>query len=108
MSDIEVPCRAPMELRALAAKARPDWKPGALDDALVDAHYKGLSWRTVLERIGSLMADPNAEPCDLTAAEYRQRPPGVDPNPEFRAARAAIHNARPVTPAMPDSTKGDR
>ncbi|MEV4974414.1 hypothetical protein [Streptomyces scopuliridis] len=97
-SDPAYPRPASAELLALAARARPDWEPTALRDALAHARYLGMSWGQTLAAAGRLMADPDAEPADLlpSAPEpWRQRRPAPGPETAHRGAaavRAALHS----------------
>lgn len=94
----DVPRPASAELLALAARARPDWDPHALSDALAYARLEGMTWGQVLVTVGRLMADPDAEPMDLLPAVpelWRRRRPAPGPDTAQRgaaAARAALHN----------------
>ncbi|MGW7355145.1 hypothetical protein ACWGI0_00240 [Streptomyces sp. NPDC054802] len=93
----DVPQPASNELRALAAKARPDWNPHEFHDALVRAQLSSMTWGQVLAAVGRLMADPDARPADLLPAApepWRQRRPAPEPDTAHRGAaavRAALH-----------------
>ncbi|MBO2464473.1 hypothetical protein [Actinomadura violacea] len=86
----DVPRPAANELRALTAAARPDWNPDAVMTAMADAHMCGMSWADVVERMGALIADPDAAPRDLTAHIWRSKRRASNGPPDaYRKARAA-------------------
>jgi hypothetical protein len=96
--ETDVPRPASNELHWLAVKARPDWSPDAIRDALAAAHFSGMTWPSVLAAMGRLMADPQAEPPDLLAEareSWRHRRPPQDAETYQRGAaavRAALHH----------------
>lgn len=97
MSDLPQP--ATHQLLALAEAARPDWSPGQLRDVLAQARCReDMSFGRLLVAVVQLIADPEAEPADLLAAQpelwrQRRRPPGPETATRGAAAvRAALHN----------------
>ncbi|MEO3978830.1 hypothetical protein [Streptomyces sp. CAU 1734] len=94
----DVPRPASTELLALAAKARPDWAPHALIDALAQARTHSMTWGHVLVAVAQLMADPAGQPGDLVSAasEPWLRPrPALHPDIAHRRAdeiRAALRH----------------
>jgi hypothetical protein len=103
-----VPRPATVQLLALADACRPDWSTDQLRDVVALARNEGMSFARVLTGLAQLIADPDAEPPDLLAAQpeawrRRRHPPGPETAQRgAAAARAALH--RPDTDQPTEAT----
>lgn len=98
MTDNDLPRPATGQLLALAAAARPDWSLDQLRDVLAQARLIGdMPFGRLVVAVAQLIADPEAEPPDLLAAQpepwrRRRQPPGSETAQRgAAAARAALH-----------------
>ncbi|MEV7684513.1 hypothetical protein [Streptomyces bungoensis] len=97
MTDTDVPRPATGQLLALAAAARPDWSIDHLRDVLGQIRCReDMPFGRLVVLVAQLIADPDAEPPDLLAAQpeawrHRRRPPGPETAHRGAAAvRAAL------------------
>jgi hypothetical protein len=105
----DLPRPATQQLLALAAASRPDWSIGHLQDVLAQIRcLQDMSPGRLIVAVALLIADPQAEPPDLLAAQpelwrHRRRPPGPETAQRGAAdARAALH--RPDTDHLTEGT----
>ncbi|MGW6292434.1 hypothetical protein [Streptomyces sp. NPDC055058] len=98
MTDTSVPRPATGPLLALAAASRPDWSPHQLADVVAQIRCReDWSFGRLVVAVAQLIADPDAEPPDLLAAQpeawrQRRRPAPDTATRGAAAVRAALNH----------------
>jgi hypothetical protein len=84
---------AGQQLAALVTAIRlDDWAPEDVHAVIAGAHQVGMTWEQTVVGLVRLAVDPEAKPRDLIPVHQDPLRRPAEPNEEFRATRARLHN----------------